>query len=74
MEIDLRLTTLIGVLLIILGALFVLAPIITRYITIDDIPSWLLFVYKRGSFYFVTSPILILIFVVLFIWRILNSL
>jgi len=71
MDFNTRFTLIIGAFLILLGGLFILAPIITRYIGLEDIPSWLLYVYKRGSFYFVTSPILILIFLVVLLWRLL---
>ena len=71
MDFNTRFTLIIGAFLILLGGLFILAPIITRYIGLEDIPSWLLYVYKRESFYFVTSPILILVFLAVLLWRLL---
>ncbi len=52
----------IGWLMIILGALFVALPYLSRVIPdLERIPWFILYVYKRDGFYFATSPILILL-------------
>lgn len=61
--------TWLGIILILLGAAFVLVPILGKHITLDEIPSWLIYVYSSGNFYFATSPILILISVLILIFR-----
>ncbi len=68
--IKMRLITLIGIFLILLGLVFVSAPILEQYFSFEEIPFWLVFVYKKGNFYFATSPILILLSVLSFILRI----
>ncbi len=60
-------TSLLGIAFILLGLALLVAPVLGRYIAPEDIPSWLLYVYRRGNFYFVTSPILILLSVLLFL-------
>ena len=54
--------TSMGILMIILGVIFVALPYIARLIPdIDRIPWIILYVYKRDGFYFATSPILIIL-------------
>jgi len=55
--------TCIGVVLIIIGLTLVLLPILGRYVDLAHIPWWLIYVYKSDGFYFVTSPLLIALFV-----------
>lgn len=59
----------IGVFFILLGIAFVLVPILANNIDMSDIPSWLVFVYEKGDFYFATSPILIIFSIIIFIIR-----
>lgn len=48
--------------MIILGAIFVALPYLSRVFPgVDRIPWIILYVYKRDGFYFATSPILILL-------------
>ena len=54
-----------GVVLIMIGAVLVLLPILGRYVDLTKIPWWLIYVYKSDGFYFVTSPLLIGLFVIL---------
>lgn len=50
-----------GWLLILVGALLVALPYISRLIpNVERIPWFILYVYRREGFYFATSPILIL--------------
>lgn len=52
----------LGVIMILLGLLFVLIPYLIRYAPeIEKLPPILLYVYRRNGFYFATSPILIVI-------------
>jgi hypothetical protein len=54
--------TSMGWIMILLGAIFVALPYLTRIIPdIDRIPWIILYVYKRDGFYFATSPLIILI-------------
>ena len=58
-----------GVILILSGITLVLIPLITKLIpTVDleKIPWILLYVYRKDGFFFVTSPVLILITAVYF--------
>lgn len=49
------------VIFILLGVALVVLPALGRYLSLEDVPSWLIYVYKKGNFYFATSPALILI-------------
>ena len=55
----------LGVMMILLGVLFVAIPYIIRYAPeIEKLPPILLYVYRRDGFYFATSPILIIVSIV----------
>lgn len=63
--------TLLGIALILIGTAFVLLPIIGKYIDLSQVPHWLIYVYHSDGFYFVTSPLLIvlsLIALVAYFW------
>ena len=67
--------TVFGVTLILMGIALVLVPIIIKLISPVDlkkIPWILLYVYRRDGFFFATSPILILIGIVYFLWALLR--
>ncbi len=51
----------VGVLLILLGVLFVALPYVSRFVDVDKIPWILLYVYRSDGFTFATSPILIIL-------------
>jgi hypothetical protein len=54
--------TSLGWMLILLGAIFVALPYIVRFVpSLERVPWWILWVYKRDGFYFATSPLLIFI-------------
>jgi hypothetical protein len=54
--------TSLGWILIVLGVLFVALPYLVRvFPSIDRVPWWILWVYKRDGFYFATSPLLIIL-------------
>jgi hypothetical protein len=53
--------TSIGVILILVGVLFVALPFIQRYVNLDNVPWWVVWVYRRDGFTFATSPLLIAI-------------
>jgi hypothetical protein len=61
--------TLMGWFLIILGIIFVALPYIIKIAPgIEKLPWWVLWVYKSDGFYFATSPILIFISILSFLW------
>jgi hypothetical protein len=53
--------TLVGILLILLGAVFVALPYISRVVDVDKIPWIILYVYRSDDFTFATSPILLIL-------------
>ena len=54
--------TSMGWILILLGAIFVALPYITQLVpSIERIPWFILYVYRRDGFYFATSPLLIVL-------------
>ena len=54
--------TSMGWILILLGAIFVALPYITRLVpSIERVPWFILYVYRRDGFYFATSPLLIVL-------------
>lgn len=56
----------LGIVMIALGVLFILVPYLVRYAPeIEKLPPILLYVYRRDGFYFATSPILVVISIVL---------
>ncbi|MEM3382865.1 MAG: hypothetical protein QXL52_06165 [Nitrososphaerales archaeon] len=60
-----------GVLFIIIGLTLILLPILANYLPsmekLENLPPILIYVYRGDNFYFVTSPLLILISLVLLI-------
>jgi type II secretory pathway component PulF len=57
--------TLPGIVMVLLGMLFVLIPHLARYAPeIEKLPPILLYVYRWDNFYFATSPILIIISII----------
>ncbi len=66
---DHRIFTFIGLTLTIIGLLFISIPFLVRHLpSIERIPPLILYVYKRGNFYFATSPILIIISIASILW------
>ena len=53
----------VGVLLIVIGATLALLPFLGKHLELGGLPRWVIYVYHSDGFYFVTSPILILLFV-----------
>jgi hypothetical protein len=65
--------TLLGLLLITFGIILVALPFISRYLpNLEKVPWILIWVYRSDDFYFVTSPILIIISVITLIIQLLN--
>jgi hypothetical protein len=52
---------LVGILLILLGAVFVALPYISRVVDVDKILWIILYVYRSDGFTFATSPILLIL-------------
>jgi hypothetical protein len=65
--------TSIGIMLIALGLIFVLLPYLVKIVpSLEGLPWWILWVYKRDGFYFATSPLLIMLSLLSFLlnyWR-----
>lgn len=63
--------TLSGILFIIIGLVLILLPVIANYLPsiekLENLPPILIYIYRGDNFYFVTSPLLILISLVLLI-------
>jgi len=63
--------TVSGILLIIIGLALVLLPLIANYLPsiekLEKLPPILIYVYRSENFYFITSPLLILISLILLI-------
>lgn len=59
--------TWLGIALILIGAALVLLPIVGKYFDLSQVPSWLIYVYHSDGFYFVTSPLLLLLSLVSFL-------
>lgn len=54
--------TMMGLILILSGLVLVLLPIVARHIpSLDRLPWVLVWVYRKDGFYFVTSPLLIIL-------------
>ncbi|KON30679.1 hypothetical protein AC482_03250 [miscellaneous Crenarchaeota group-15 archaeon DG-45] len=54
--------TALGLLLIACGVVLVTLPLITRHLpSLERLPWILVWVYRRDGFYFITSPLLIII-------------
>jgi len=64
-----------GIALILLGIALIIIPIIAKLmpdITLEKIPWFLLYIYHRDGFFFATSPLLIIIGMIYFLWTILH--
>lgn len=62
MESYFRPFTVMGLILILSGLVLVLLPIVARHIpSLDRLPWILVWVYRKDGFYFVTSPLLIIL-------------
>ncbi len=61
--------TALGWFLIVLGLLFVALPYIVRVApSVERLPWFILWVYRRDGFYFATSPLLIILSVLSIVW------
>ncbi len=64
---------LVGILLMLLGALLFLTPILLEQLpSLSNLPWILLYIYRRDSFVFVTSPLLLIISVISLLWWLLT--
>jgi len=73
---ELDVLTSAGIVFIVIGILFILIPLVARYIPSKDIvervPWIILYVYRQDGFTFITSPILILISLVYLLYILLR--
>jgi len=57
--------TVLGLLLIVCGFILIALPLIARHLpSLERLPWILIWVYRRDGFYFITSPLLIIISIV----------
>jgi hypothetical protein len=64
---------LVGILLMLLGALLFLTPILLEQLpSLSNLPWILLYIYRCDSFVFVTSPLLLIISVISLLWWLLT--
>jgi hypothetical protein len=64
-------TTIFGMTLVLIGIVLILLPIIIRHIPtmdLEKVPWLLLYIYRKDGFFFATSPILIIVGIVYFLW------
>lgn len=69
-----KLFTVFGTAFILIGIALVLIPIVVRFIPeieLEKIPWILLYVHRKDNFVFATSPILIIISIVYYLWKVL---
>ena len=65
--------TMIGLTFILVRLVLLLFPLIPRLVPIlERLPPILIYVYESNDFYFVTSPLLIVVALAFSIWRILK--
>ena len=68
-----RSLTTLGVILIASGIVLVALPILARYVpSLDNLPWFILWVYRKNGFYFATSPLLIIVSLVSLLLNLLN--
>jgi uncharacterized membrane protein len=73
MELKMFPLQILGIILMVLGALLFVAPLVLeRLPSLESVPWIFLYVYRRDGFVFVTSPILIIISVLSLLWWILT--
>jgi len=64
---------LVGILLMLFGALLFLTPILLEQLpSLSNLPWILLYIYRRDSFVVVTSPLLLIISVISLLWWLLT--
>jgi hypothetical protein len=69
---DYSIFTLLGILFIVLGVMALLLPYLLQanlLRRLEELPPILVYVYHRDGFYFATSPLLIVVSVVYFLYR-----
>ncbi len=66
--------TILGLFLMLLGAIFLLLPLILKYIPeIERLPSIIIYIYRKDNFFFATSPILIIISLVSLLYYLIKT-
>jgi uncharacterized membrane protein len=73
MEFEMFPLQILGIMLMVLGALLFVAPLVLeRMPSLESVPWILLYVFRRDGFVFVTSPILIIVSILSLLWWILT--
>jgi hypothetical protein len=68
-----RSLTALGVILIASGIVLVALPILARFVpSLDKLPWFILWFYRKNGFYFATSPLLIIVSLVSLLLNLLN--
>ena len=63
----------LGWILILLGLLFVALPYVMKVVpSVERLPWFIIWVYRRDGFYFATSPLLIIISILSVLWSMLR--
>ncbi len=52
---------------VLIGVALLLLPILGKYIDLSQVPSWLIYIYHSNGFYFLTSPLLLVLSIGAFI-------
>jgi len=72
---DFKPVTLLGIFFVLIGIALVLIPLIAKYlpgVDFSKIPWFFLYVYRSDGFFFATSPLLIAIGIIFFLWSLLR--
>ncbi|MDI6859338.1 MAG: hypothetical protein QMC85_02460 [Methanocellales archaeon] len=63
--IDMHPITMLGIILISIGIILVALPFLVKYApSLGEIHPFIIYIYHRNNFYFITSPILLLTFII----------
>jgi hypothetical protein len=68
--------TLLGLFLIVIGAVLLAVPYILKHLPtlerLEQVPWILLYVYRKDDFYFMTSPILLILGMAYLLWHLIR--
>jgi hypothetical protein len=58
-----------GLLLVLVGVLLIVVPLLIRHLPdLERLPWFILYIYRADGFFFATSPILLVVLVLLWVW------
>ncbi len=64
---------LLGFALVLIGLALMAAPLLVRYFDVGHLPSWILYMYRSNGFYFITSPLLLILSLLSFVLYLLTK-